>query len=278
MSLIDLFNPSFLLFLGILVLVAALLVVYFESKSREQNHKISSMFSIVSTLAEDLNSVKLAINQIAFNEYNTNGGASLANNITPFNISEQDNLIEVSDDEEDSDSGEEEDSEEEDSDSEEEDSDSEEEDSDSDSENNNIKVLKIDDLDPLLEKVEENFEDLDPLLEKVEENFDDLDPLLEKVEQKFDNLEENLDSEYDKETFEEEPLQLVENDFVTEEIIKNDKNEKSIKIDLGDVINEYIDYKKLNLQKLKSIVIEKGLSIDTSKLKKPDLLKLLGVE
>ena len=194
MSLIDLFNPSFLLFLGILVLVAALLVVYFESKSREQNHKISSMFSIVSTLAEDLNSVKLAINQIALNEYNTNGGASLANNITPFNISEQDNLIEVSDNEEDSDS-EEEDSdsgEEEDSDSGEEDSDSEEEDSDSEEENNNIKVLKIDDLDPLLEKVEENFEDLDTLLEKVEENFDNLE----------ENLDELLDSEYEQETFE----------------------------------------------------------------------------
>ena len=265
MSLIDLFNPSFLLFLGILVLVASLLVVYFESKSREQNHKISSMFSIVSTLAEDLNSVKLAINQIAFNEYNTNGGSTLANNIKPFNIQEQDSLIEVSDDEEDSESEEEDsDSEEEDSESEKEDSDSEEEYSDSDSENNNIKVLKIDDLDPLLEKVEENFEDLDPLLEKVE--------------QKFDNLEENLDSEYDQETFEEEPLQLVENDFVTEEIIKNDKNEKSIKIDLGDVINEPVDYKKLTLQKLKSIFTEKGLSIDTSKLKKPELLKLLGVE
>ena len=260
MSLIDLFNPSFLLFLGILVLVAALLVVYFESKSREQNHKISSMFSIVSTLAEDLNSVKLAINQIALNEYNTNGGASLANNITPFNISEQDNLIEVSDNEEDSDS-EEEDSdsgEEEDSDSGEEDSDSEEEDSDSEEENNNIKVLKIDDLDPLLEKVEENFEDLDPLLEKLEENLDEL-----------------LDSEYEQETFEEESLQLVESHFIPEEIIKN---EKSIKIDLGDVINEPVDYKKLTLQKLKSIVTEKGLAIDTSKLKKPDLLKLLGVE
>jgi hypothetical protein len=41
-SITDLFNPTFLMFLGILVLVAALLVVYLESKMREQNHKISS--------------------------------------------------------------------------------------------------------------------------------------------------------------------------------------------------------------------------------------------
>ena len=88
-------------------------------------------------------------------------------------------------------------------------------------------------------------------------------------------MDENLDSEYDKETFEDEPLQILESDFVPEEIIKN---EKSIKIDLGDVVNEPVDYKKLSLQKLKSIVTEKGLAIDTSKLKKLELLKLLGIE
>ena len=38
-SLADLFNPTFLMFLGILVLVAALLVVYFESKMREKVSK-----------------------------------------------------------------------------------------------------------------------------------------------------------------------------------------------------------------------------------------------
>jgi heme/copper-type cytochrome/quinol oxidase subunit 2 len=41
-SLTDLFNPTFLMFLGILVLVVALMVVYFESKMRDQNHKMES--------------------------------------------------------------------------------------------------------------------------------------------------------------------------------------------------------------------------------------------
>jgi hypothetical protein len=75
------------------------------------------MFSIVSTLAEDLNSVKLGMNQLAFNGYN-GGGFSLAEN-----NQEQSKLIEVSDDEDDS---EDEKSDEEDSD----DEDSDEEDSD----------------------------------------------------------------------------------------------------------------------------------------------------
>jgi len=35
-------------------------------------------------------------------------------------------------------------------------------------------------------------------------------------------------------------------------------------------------YKKMNLGKLRSIVLEKGLAPDTSKMKKADLLKLLS--
>jgi hypothetical protein len=38
---------------------------------------------------------------------------------------------------------------------------------------------------------------------------------------------------------------------------------------------EVMDYKKLSLNKLKSIVVEKGLVADSSKLKKHELLKLL---
>jgi len=97
MSLVDLFNPSFLMFLGILALLVALLVVYFESKSREQNHKISSMFSIVSTLAEDLNNVKLGMNQIVLNGFN-GGSSSLEENKRFFN-NESIKLIDVSEDE-----------------------------------------------------------------------------------------------------------------------------------------------------------------------------------
>ena len=63
-SLADLFNPTFLIILGILLLVAALLVIYVESKMRDQNHKIASMLSLVSTLAEDMNGIKMGFNQI----------------------------------------------------------------------------------------------------------------------------------------------------------------------------------------------------------------------
>ena len=47
-----------LMILGIVLLAIALAVVYFERKLREQNHKIASMFSLVSSLAEEVNSLK----------------------------------------------------------------------------------------------------------------------------------------------------------------------------------------------------------------------------
>jgi type II secretory pathway component PulF len=71
-SFFDLFNSTFFIFLATLLLVTALLVVYFEGKMREQNHKISSMLSLVSSLAEE------------FNIINTIRGMSLAAFIRTF--------------------------------------------------------------------------------------------------------------------------------------------------------------------------------------------------
>jgi hypothetical protein len=54
---------------------------------------------------------------------------------------------------------------------------------------------------------------------------------------------------------------------------------KSINITLEETKPEQpLDYKKMAIPKLRSIVAEKGLSSDSSKLKKNELLKLLGVE
>lgn len=47
-----------LIILGVVLLAIAIAVVYFERKLREQNHKIASMFSLVSSLAEELNTIK----------------------------------------------------------------------------------------------------------------------------------------------------------------------------------------------------------------------------
>ena len=78
----DIFNPTLLIFLGITLLIIALLIVYFESKMREQNHKISSMLSLVSSLAEETNMIKFHLNRTNMNVYQAQNN-SQSNNI-PF--------------------------------------------------------------------------------------------------------------------------------------------------------------------------------------------------
>lgn len=262
-SLTDLFNPTFLMFLGILVLVVALLVVYFESKFREQNHKISSMLSLVSSLAEEVNGSKMFIHQLTmsnqphsqqvFQQQQQQQQPNLEKRVV-----QNDNLILVSDDE-DSDDEEEEDSSDSDI-SEADDSDAasevsideNDENDDSDTElgtSNDVKVLKL--------NINDNKDDSESGDELSVEDLDEMDDL------------EDLD------------------DSSTSSVsIKEEKNDniksmdlKSINITLEETKPEQpLDYRKMALPKLRSIVAEKGLSSDSSKLKKNELFKLLGVE
>jgi hypothetical protein len=247
------------MFLGILLLVVALLVVYFENKMRDQNHKIASMLSLVSTLAEDMNGVKFGLNHLARN--------TMATNVDPLNTafisSDENKLITVSDDENDSDEESVSTFERNDDNEEEEDDDNEEDEESSDSDelssHNDVKVLKLN----ISKEADENEE------YEENENLDDLEDL-------DDSLSETSNLETSE--FVDDQPELMEN--------LEDLNEgpisasvlKTINIDLEEPQVESLDFKKLPLPKLRSIVAEKGLSSDASKLKKNELLKLLGSE
>ena len=270
-SLADLFNPTFLMFLGILLLVVALLVVYFESKMREQNHKIASMLSLVSTLAEDMNGVKMGLNHLAirggegFNQSSNYSGENLGN-------LQQNNLIEVSDDEESDEESDDKSNNEESEESDEneiinEDLESIDENSDNDSEdsNNDIKVVKLQVSNEELDEDNNSYEEANFETEELADLDGDFEP-------DNDYVEEVLDLKYDN-----------EEKHLEDSIIHSTSGLKTISINLGEEHQhheENIDYKKLQLPKLRSIAIEKGLatSTDASKLKKHDILKLLGVE
>ena len=308
-SLADLFNPSFLMFLGILVLVAALLVVYFETKNREQTHKITSMFSLVSSLAEEVNNIKMNLTQISLQQ---NGGflnKDLNNMVNSFDLpngvfrnndnKNNNNLISVSDDDNNSNSDSDSDSENSESDDEndlesinssnsnnDENYENDEDDNLSNDNHNDVKILKLNiqtstnilqeesdtpDLDyhnevDGLEELDDFDELNDELSEsqsvssKISINVDDNNLENQLINTLDDNLNSNLDSNNT------EVLDISSSDF------------KTININLEDSTTENIDYKKLSIPKLRSIVAEKKLSSDTSKLKKPELLKLLGVE
>ena len=272
-TLADLFNPTFLMFLGILVLVIALLVVYFESKMREQNHKIASMLSLVSTLAEDMNGLKMGVNHFAITGGN-NPNISIKENLGVFGAN---NLIEVSDDEETDDEEEVDDQEETDDDQEtddEEEVDQEEiELDDEDEDEHEVKVIKLQVSNEDVEDID-SYEEADNLEFDQNEDLDEFNISDDIPEIADDYVEEILDLKYDEKPEENKPKHLEETSIpYTNEL-------KTITIDLGDNDDEKIDYKKLQLPKLRSIAIEKGLTTNSeaSKLKKPELLKLLGAE
>ena len=271
-SLTDLINPTFLMFLGILVLAVALLVVYFETKFRDQNHKISSMLSLVSSLAEEVNGSKMIIHQLTMNHQPQN--PQFFQQQQP-NLEKQfqqnDNLILVSDDEE---------------------GDSDADDSDGD---DSDAVESVSGGDAASEvSIDENVldEDDDSISSVIEignsANNNDVKVLKLNVNNNKDDSEsgdeESLDEMEDLDEMDD--LEDLDDSSTSSVSIKEEKNDhiksmdlKSINITLEETKPEQpLDYKKIALPKLRSIVTEKGLSSDSSKLKKNELLKLLGVE
>ena len=245
------------------MLVVALMVVYFESKMRDQNHKIASMLSLVSTLAEDMNGVKMGLNQLAV----TRMGGSFPQNFeqpleksrVPFN--QETKLIEVSDGEDDDD-----DDDDYDDDIDEEIDIDEDDDNESDEESNHdvVKVFKIDmnSQNQYEDSLSGNNLELDDLDEELDELDDELSEV-QSLSSKSSKLSNKLEETVYGETLQ-EPLNI--------------SDLKTISINLEDPHPDSLDYKKLSLPKLRSIVSEKGLATDASKLKKNELLKLLGAE
>ena len=274
----DLFNPTFFMFLGILILVVALVVVYFESKSREQNHKIASMLSLVSTLAEDMNGVKMGLHHLSVNRVGGNNlprfpqqaQPSLEESNMQLFQNKDDNLIPVSDDESMSDSiGDDSD---EDSDDEESEDDSDEEESDDDNNHTNIKILTLNMPTPSIEG--DDFEEID--------DMEDLGGIDEDITET--NSQSSMGSRASpKNVLEMLSTRAAENSTSVEELDASHINIsatdlKTININLDEIHADSVDYKKLPLPKLRSIVTDKGLVDDASKLKKQELLKLLEDE
>ena len=269
-TVLSIFNPSFLMFLGFIIIIA-LLVLYYENKMRDQNHKIASMLSLVSSLAEELNIVKIHLNHMNF----TKGGginstippSEMSNQIS-MNISETNSLgeilISVSDDEAD-------DTDDDDNDDDDDNNDDDDNDDDDNINNdeNDIKILKFNNI---------NFQDINELNDIDAEAFDD---------------EDDNDNDNDNDEDNDDETDTYNNDIVSSDVdTNNEEFQETIQnINIDDIKNinlsfnlegsksvEVIDYKKLSLNQLRSIVLDKGLVTDSSKMKKQELLKLLHVE
>ena len=288
-ALSELFTPTFLMFLGILLLVVALVVVYFESKMRDQNHKIASMLSLVSTLAEDMNGVKMGLNQVAMGQMGGQqmgqmggqqmGGQQMAqqmdrqqmgiqsppleNSNKSLYLQEVDNLIPVSDDDSD------------------EDDESVMDDSDSDIDADS---LSHDDRDSDDESSDEEEEVVKVLRLNIPAPGNNEDVGLNELEDLDDLTDEALSVSSSESS--EYQLDIQSSDIIAAEEIKAEthlnisaSDFKTINISLEEETGaESVDYKKLPLPKLRNIVTERGLAADAAKMKKNELLKLLEAE
>jgi hypothetical protein len=292
----DILNPTLLVFLAITMLIIALLIIYFEGKMREQNHKISSMLSLVSSLAEEVNVIKFHLNHMnIMNNVGNNVGNNMnmndLQNQSPFsqnggmNISLsssnlENNLIPVSDDDDDDEDDDEDD------DDDDEDDDEDDDDDDDDEDDDKIKILNldIDDKsiftyldDTEINKNKANDDEATVYYDNVnnddtddDDDNDDLEDMDLNQLTEEENSVENLNTSEMAEMA--ELAELAELDF--------EPNLKSINITTleQDKNIEIMDYKKLSLNKLKTVVLDKGLATDVSKMKKNDLLKLLEAE
>jgi hypothetical protein len=257
MTLTELFNPSFFMLLGILLLALSFLIFYFENKAREQNHKINSMFSLVSSITEELNNANMRIHYLI--QGNQSGSFQNIHSVSiPPNTYSSENKIEVSDGEEDEDDDDETDNEDDEEDEEdEEDEDDDDEDDDEDEEDD------IDDDKTYYQGTSNKEKPVIPTLEELS----DLDE-----DDSMNGLEEQEEEEEKKET---RTLTIHNEENGS---IPLEEQIKSIHISL-DKINESVDYKKLSVQQLKNLVVQKGLAAfeEASRMKKGELHKLLGV-
>jgi hypothetical protein len=180
-------------------------------------------------------------------------------------------LIPVSDDEEDDDDDEEDDDEEDDDEEDDDEEDEEDEEEDDDDDKTTIMKLTISDDE---EDEEQEVIDIGPThndIKVLKINMDAQEKEeLDELEEQDDLADFEVESVSELETF---PLKTEENSNKTMDL-------KSISISLDEPKNveSVIDYTKLPVLKLRSIVVEKGIISDSSKLKKHELLKLLGVK
>jgi hypothetical protein len=85
----------------------------------------------------------------------------------------------------------------------------------------------------------------------------------------------HLEESFDLNVFEHEIEHEHEHEH-TEDLLASDL--KTISITDFEDTNKKTDYKKLSINKLREVVIEKGIVADATKLKKNEILKLLGDE
>ena len=253
MSLSDIFTPSVVISLAISLLLIGLLGLYVNNKMNEQNHKLNTMFDLVSTLANELQMVRSQV-PLGMGSVSMGGGGGAGRVYEKPEVANTNHLVNMIDVSDDSDSGGDE------SDGETDEGAESGDDSGSDDDDNN----EGDD--------EESGSDGDD----EESDGDSDDGEHEVRSDKAIIVSESLDDALFEELANLDDIVLGETNVErvkTPETTTTPANTSNVKN-----LNVVFDYKKASLGKLREIVEQKGLSSDTSKLKKQELLKMLEID
>jgi len=284
MPISDLISTSFLFSIAIIIILIGGIFAYVSYRMSEQDHKLTSMLGLVSTLAEEMHSLKGRLNDSIVlkdgedeDEGEDEGEVDDDSSRKEIHIFDQNmlsggtdiNLISVSDNESESES-ESEDSESESSNDSESESESDSESSDSDSLLvSNVKILNIShDNISHDNEFKEDLEEEDSFIpesfvhdfteESLIEELAELAELTELAEELVENLDTKL-------IHLAEPIELVSDSMLDISELKN------------IMISDKPDYKKMGLNKLREVVVERNIlsAVEAGKLKKPELLKLI---
>jgi len=250
MSLSDIFTPSVVISLAISLLLIGLLGLYVNNKMNEQNHKLNTMFDLVSTLANELQMVRSQVPLGMGLASVGGGGGRVYEKPEVANTNHLVNMIDVSDD-----------------------SDSSGDESDGDTDDgkeSGDESGSDDDEDDEGEGDEESGSDGDD-----EESDGDDDGEHDAHSDKAIIVSESLDDALFEELANLDDIVLGETNV---ERVKTPEATTPANASSVKNLNVVFDYKKASLGKLREIVEQKGLSSDTSKLKKQELLKMLEID
>ena len=274
MPFFDIFSTSFLFSIAIIIILIGAIFAYVSYRIGEQDHKLNSMIGLISAMAEDsrylTNKIHLMQQQLSGQELPVVDKIEYASQLMG---GAQNELINVSDDEDDSDCEEDEyedDEDDENEDNESEDDESEDEDEDEEEEQTYKTINLSEELD-LNIKIPYEEIDEDDKSYTIANNlvFDSTKDLAE-----FENTLEETDIQLSHETKETDD----NNDFLNNISIKELGTGNVHLEEMDDVHLHKTEHKKMPLNKLRELVVNKGIVVDSSKLKKNELLKLLGDE
>ena len=276
MAISDILSTSFLFSIAIIIILIGGVFAYVSYRMGEQDHKLNSMIGLVSTMAEESQFFRSKLNMLQ--QKLSTKDLPVVDQVqyaSQMMVGGQDELINVSDDEED--------------DSDDDESDDLEDDESEDLEDEESEDLEDDESEDLEEEDLEE-EDRGEYIKRLNlTSAIDESPVkisYEEIDEDNNSFKETNNLVFDdiadfEATLEEADIQLLAEDTKDDDNFL--KNVSITGLDNGilsleEIVSNKNDYKKMSLNKLREVVVSKGFTSDASHLKKNQILKLLGDE